>query len=57
MLEVTYCLYRSTVICDHDYFLVRHFAFLYYNLVFFIMKLKNKSNCGGTVGIRFKIVS
>jgi hypothetical protein len=34
---------------------VCHFAFLFYNLVFFL-KLKNKNN-RSTVGIRFEIVS
>jgi hypothetical protein len=54
---------------DHDYFLVCQFAFLYYNLVFFVLKLKNKkliiklknnspkSNRGGTIGSRFEIIS
>jgi hypothetical protein len=35
-------------------FFICHFAFLYYNLVFFL-KLKNKNNCS-TVGIRLEIV-
>jgi hypothetical protein len=60
-------LYRSIVICDHDYFLVYHFAFLYYNLVFFAIKFKNKklitkeknnppkSNRDGTIRSRFEI--
>jgi hypothetical protein len=41
--------------CDHDYFLVCHFVFLFLQCNVF-SSIKNKNN-RSTVGIRFEIIS
>jgi hypothetical protein len=44
--QVAYCLDNNTLICDHDYFLLCHFAFAfrYYQLFSFVIKSKTKKN-------------